>query len=466
MSKKEQAEFEELKELLEQFEQANSNNETINFTEEEFEDIIHYYLRNNEAQNALDASEMALKLFPYSSEFCLTKADAHIELGELDEAEYYLTNNFKIDKSDVDFYIILSEVYVLRNDYEKAIEICQNGIESCRDNLDTLFLHLAEIYDYQGEYKEVIPLLEDSIRLNPANEDALYLYSITMSILDRVSEKIKFLKKIIDDDPFNEDAWYYLGMSYREMGLYERSIECLEYIAAIDDEINVLSDMSQIFLEANQYSKAIECLKELEKKSELALVDYLTFGYSYKELADFHKAKFYFKEALSFDEYNDEVYYELSLLFYEESKFEAAFPLINKALEKNEDIPHYLELKADILLGLEKLEEASALYLHIIQFNHSTPYYLSKYAYITAIRYGLEEAISLIDKGISDYHHPSLHFHKSILYFIFEKEEEGYHEFAVGLEHDFSSHTVVFDKLPEMKNNPRLQMMISLYEED
>lgn len=466
MNQKEQAEFEELKELLHQFEEANLNQETINFNEEEFEDIIHYYLQNNQAQFALDASEMALRLFPYSSEFCLTKADAHLVLGEIDEAEEYLINNFKIDKSDIDYYIILSEVYVLRNDYTRAIEICNEGIEICDDNLDTIYLHLAEIHDYQGEYNDMIPLLEASIDINPTNDDALYLYSITMSILDKIQEKIVFYTKLIDKDPFNEDAWYYLAMSYREVGQYEQAIEALEYIAAMDDEINVLSDMSQIFYEAKDFTKAIECVKELEKRSDLDLADFLTYAYCYKELGDYHRAKIYLKEALAFDEYNDEIYYELSLLFYEEHKYEAALPLVNKALDKNQETTHYLELKADILIALNREEEACNIYVKIIQLNNSTTYYLSKFAYITAIKYGLEDALELLDKGLEDYHHEALHFHKSVLYFLFEKEELGYHEFAVGLERDFEAHTVLFDKIPEMKNNQRIQLMLSVYDED
>ena len=465
MGRKEQAEFEELKELLAQFEQANSNKEIINFTEEEFEEIIHYYLRTNEAQFALDASEMALRIFPYSSEFCLTKADAHIELGELEEAENYLTTNFKIDKSDVDYYIILSEIYVLRSEYAQAIAICQEGIDSCQDGLDLLYLHQAEIYDFQGEYKEMIPLLEASLRMNANSEDALYLYSITMSILDRVHDKIEFYKELIEDDPFNEDAWYYLGMAYREIGLHEKAIESLEYIEAIDEETNVLSDMAQIFYDAKEYNKSIDCLKELEKKSDLELIDFLTFGYCYKELGDIHKAKTYFKEALSFDEMNDEVYYELSLLFYEEHKYEAALPLINKALEKNEELAQYLELKADILLGLERVEEACQLYINIVHQNNATPYYLSKFAYITALRYGLDEAIAILDKGLVDYHHPTIHYYKSILYFIFHKEDDAFQEFGYGLEKDFASHQLVFEKLPELRHHEKLNMMISLYED-
>lgn len=465
MSKKDQLEFETLQELLQQFEAALAQNETIRFDEDEFESIIHYYLQNNQAQMALDASEMALILYPFSSEFCLTKADAHIELGELDHAEDYLINNFKIDKTDIDYYIILSEVYVLRNNYEKAIEICELGLEECRDNLDELYLHLAEIFDHQGEYKEVIPLLEKTLELNPTNEDALYLYSITMSILDKIAEKAEFFQGLIDNDPFNDEAWYYLAVTYRELGMYEKAIECLEYINAIDEDVNVLGDMAQVFYEAGDYEKAIDCLKELEKDDDLESLDYQTYAKAYRELGNLHKAKIFFKEALSIDESNDDIYYELAKTYYQEKKYEAALPLVNKALEKSKELAHYLELKADIFIGLEKIEEACELYNNIILLHSSTSYYISKFAYILALKYSLEEAIEILDKGIESNQHPTLYFHKAVLYFIFDKEEDGYQAFAQGLEQDFSAHTLVFEKLPEMEKNPKIQMLLSVYGE-
>ena len=465
MSKKDQLEFETLQELLQQFEAALAKNETIRFDEDEFESIIHYYLQNNQAQMALDASEMALILYPFSSEFCLTKADAHIELGELDHAEDYLINNFKIDKTDIDYYIILSEIYVLRNNYEKAIEICEQGMEECRDHLDELYLHLAEIFDHQGEYKEVIPLLEKTIELNPANEDALYLYSITMSIMDKIAEKAEFLQGLIDHDPFNDEAWYYLAVTYRELGMYEKAIESLEYINAIDEDVNVLGDMAQVFYEAGDYEKAIDCLKELEKDDDLESLDYQTYAKAYRELGNLHKAKIYFKEALSIDESNDDIYYELAKTYYQEKKYEAALPLVNKALEKSKELAHYLELKADIFIGLEKIDDACELYKNIILLHSSTSYYISKFAYILALKYSLEEAIEILDNGIESNQHPTLYFHKAVLYFIFDKEEDGYQAFAQGLEQDFSAHTLVFEKLPEMEKNPKIQMLLSVYGE-
>lgn len=466
MSHKEQSEFEELESLLGQFEDAVLHDQIINFTEEEFEDIIHFYLQNNCAQKALEASVMALKRFPFSSEFCLAKADAYLELGELNNAEDLLINNFKIDKSDIDYYIILSEVYLLKNDYERAVLVCKEGLENCGDQTDTLLLHLAEIYDYQGEYLEMIPLLEKSLLLNPLNEDAYYLYSITMSILERNTERIAFIQGIIDEDPFNVFAWYALGMSYKDAGLIEKAIESFEYIAAIDETNNdIVSDMAQAYLEAGQPEKAIECLKDIEKKGDLNSVDHYTLGHAHYRLNNNYKAKLHFKEALNYDEIADEAYYNLAIIFFEENKYSAALPLIQKALEKNADIAHYLELKADILYQLGDLEGSLETFNKILTQSTKTPYYIHKLAFLYAEKHGLGDAIGIVEQGIENYDFDVLYFYKAILYFYFGEEVNGLNAFSIGLQKDYDSHSVVFDYLPDLIQSPKIQLLLSQFEE-
>lgn len=466
MSQKEQAEFEELKELLEQFQEALARQEIIHFSEDEFEEIIYYYLKNNQPQNALDASLMALQRFPFSSEFCLTQADAHVELGDLDAAEALLVDNFKIDKSDIDFYMILSEVYLLRNNYEKAILLCKEGLNVCEVDRDILLLHLAEIYDYQGEYREVISVLEDCLELNSENEDALYLYSVTMSILDRVEEKVEYLQSNIDDNPFNINAWYYLGMSYKELELYERAIEAFEYIAALEEDNNdIVSDMAQVYLEADNPQRAIEILKEVERKGILHQIDHYTLGYAYHQTGELYLAKYHFKEALSFEDIADEAYYQLARIYFEEEKYHAALPLVQKALDKSADYVHYLELKADILYELDEMSECLEIYERIIQMTNSLPHYLCKLASITSVHYGLEAAMEILDRGIEEHSHYALYYHKAMLYYIHDHWADLYIEFGKGLMRDYESHDIVFEKFPELEKDPNIQILLSQYSE-
>lgn len=464
MNSKEQAEFEELEELLRLYEEAIAKQEIIQLSEEEFEEIIHHYLHVNEPQSALDASEMALRQFPFSSEFCLTKADAHLELGNFEVAENLLLNNFKIDKTDIDYYIILSEVYLMKNDYDKAVMICEEGLEICESDQDTLLLHLAEINDYQGEYQKMIPLLEKCLRLNKDNEDALYLYSITMNILDRVDDKIDFLIRLIDSDPFHVNAWFYLGNAYKELGLYEKAIDAFEYIAAIEEDNNaIMTDMSQVYLESGQAQKAIDILHELEKNEDMNPVDYLTMGLAYFQIGNHHKAKSYIKDALAYDELADEAYHQLAYIFYIEKKYQASLPLINKALEGNEDMIIYLELKSDILYELGDLDNCLKIYERLIQLTSAQPYYISKLAYITSVLYGLDEAIAILNKGIEDYQLMSLYYYKSILYFVCENEMEGFLAFQMGLENDFDNHSILFEKIPELAQHPKIQLLLAHY---
>lgn len=125
---------------------------------------------------------------------------------------------------------------------------------------------------------------------------------------------------------------------------------------------------------------------------------------------------------------------------------------------------HYLELKADILFEMNEIDDCLALFEKIIQLTNSSPYYLSKLAYITTVKLGLDEAIRILDRGIEEQHCYALHYHKAILYFAFSNEQEAYHQFTIGLDKDFDAHEVVFQKIPELREDPRIQLLLAHYE--
>ena len=102
----EQDEFKELVDLVLKYENALTDGNLPNLSEEEYEKIIEYYLNDNSHEKALEASEVALQKFPYSSDFSISKADAFLNLGQLKNAKETLSNI--IDFNNVNYHLILS----------------------------------------------------------------------------------------------------------------------------------------------------------------------------------------------------------------------------------------------------------------------------------------------------------------------------------------------------------------------
>src|ERR1041384_6911276 len=71
--------FEDLRDLLQQFENLKEGRSHSFLDEDSFEQIIDYYDEHDELPNAIQAAEIAIEQFPYSSTLLLKKANLLIE---------------------------------------------------------------------------------------------------------------------------------------------------------------------------------------------------------------------------------------------------------------------------------------------------------------------------------------------------------------------------------------------------
>ena len=80
----------ELKELLQQFDNLKSGRSHSLIEEDSFEKIIDYYDEKDELVKALEAAEYSLEQYPYSSALLLKKCDLLIATKKYKEAIYFL----------------------------------------------------------------------------------------------------------------------------------------------------------------------------------------------------------------------------------------------------------------------------------------------------------------------------------------------------------------------------------------
>ena len=96
---------EELRELLQQYDNLKTG-KTHSFIEEDaFEKIIDYYDEKDELPKALEASDYAIEQYPYSASLLLKKADLLIASKQYQDALFYLEKAELLDISDINLYI-------------------------------------------------------------------------------------------------------------------------------------------------------------------------------------------------------------------------------------------------------------------------------------------------------------------------------------------------------------------------
>src|ERR1017187_1851604 len=104
-------EQEEIKELLKQY-GALRNGRKHSFLDEEcFEKIIDHYDGKEEFNQALEAAELGIEQYPYSSVLLIRKADLLIATRKYFDALQILERASLLDSTDINLYILKTDAY-------------------------------------------------------------------------------------------------------------------------------------------------------------------------------------------------------------------------------------------------------------------------------------------------------------------------------------------------------------------
>lgn len=93
--------FEDLRDLLQQFENLKEGRSHAFLDEDSFEQIIDYYDEHDELNNALQAVEIAIDQFPFSSALLLKKSALLIETKKYRDALALLEKAAVLDSNDI-----------------------------------------------------------------------------------------------------------------------------------------------------------------------------------------------------------------------------------------------------------------------------------------------------------------------------------------------------------------------------
>ncbi|MDE3143653.1 MAG: hypothetical protein KGL19_05830, partial [Bacteroidota bacterium] len=166
---------EELKELLQQYQNIKLGRSHSFLEEDAFERIVDYFDEKDDINEALLAAETGLEQFPFSSQLMIKKADMllasrkyHQALEVLETAELY-------DSTDVNLFILKTDVYLALDQQSKAVELLEEALKMFEgeERLDLLF-ELADVYDDYEEFDKVFDCLQLILEDDPNNEEALY----------------------------------------------------------------------------------------------------------------------------------------------------------------------------------------------------------------------------------------------------------------------------------------------------
>lgn len=351
--------FEEIRDLLQQFENLKSGQSHSFLDEDSFELIIDYYDEHDELPNAMQAAEIAIEQFPYSSVLLLKKANLLIESKKYQDAMDLLEKAAILDSTDINLYILQTDVYLAMNQHQKAASLLEEQISVFDgDDKTELLLELADVYDDCEEFDKVFECLKMTLEHAPNNEEALHKICFWTEFTGRNEESIRLHTGIINEHPYNQLAWFNLGTAFQGLKLYEKAIDAYQYAIVIDEKFDyAYRNMGDAYIRLRKFGDAIDVLKKHLEIAKPEDVIYEAIGHCYDRQKKYTQARYYYRKASHLSPNNDKLYFKIAAAYMMENNWENAIKSIMSAIKLNKNNAEYLMALGNCYMELDRNKE-------------------------------------------------------------------------------------------------------------
>ena len=178
-------------------------------------------------------------------------------------------------------------------DMDKAIDL--------KPQVAQYHLGKANVLFAQNETKKALESYEEAVKVEPKNEEALLSLGRFLLFVRQFDKSELRISQLIKENPANADAWFYKGMLKKETGDTAAAIESFQQAVAID-----AYNYNSLIQLGNLYS---------EKKDTIGLA--------------------YFHNATLVDEYSDEAWYGLGLLYQRLGRYDSAIAKYQQTINVN-----------------------------------------------------------------------------------------------------------------------------------
>jgi tetratricopeptide (TPR) repeat protein len=360
---------EEMRELLRQYENLKTGRQHSFIEEDAFERIIDFYDDKDELIKAMEAADLGIEQFPFSSVLMIKKADLLLAGRKYWDALEVLERAELFDSNDINLFILKTDAYLALDQQQNAVDLLQAALLQFEgDERIELLFELADVYDDYEEFDKVFDCLKLILEEDPTNEEALYKICFWTDFTGRNEESIRLHSDIINEFPYNELAWFNLGAAYQGLKLYEKAIDSYLYAVTIDEKFDyAYRNMGDAYLRLRKFKDAIEVLEKVLELSRPEDVIYEAIGHCYHKIGNFAQARFNYRKASHLNPDDSKLYYKMALTYINEEQWESAIKQLESAMRVHRTLPEYNLAMGECQMQLEQYKEAIQYFGNVVR---------------------------------------------------------------------------------------------------
>jgi len=308
-------------------------------------------IEEGDLDEGLEMFEKALKKNPENYRLAFYLGQTFYMRSDLKRARKFFQQTLESHPNDYDANLFLGLVHNDTGEIEEAVEHLNKALEISSE-FYLPFFTLGTIFYFEGNLKLAEFFLSMALEREKLPE-ILFFMALVKKDINQPRKAEKLLLKTIETDPGFEDAYYYLGMVYLELGWSRKAKEMFEEVMQLNPSRLELvrpfefDDESLVYVRHNE-----EIMKLLEKCDKFA------------ERREHHRAIAYCRGLLSVETGNPLVMVHLAMYLVDSEQVEEAALLAERIL--SQDVPEGIGLAAysirhSALKAAGQMEEAVGL---------------------------------------------------------------------------------------------------------
>lgn len=457
---------EDILSLVSRFEKMLGREQTVLFSEKEYNLLIEFYEEELDEDMTLSVADYAIHQYSFSTEFYLRKAELLINyqreqdaLVILDHAELFAPNETKV-------YLMRAEALSKLELYNDALQILDAQKKyATEEELSHIYLSEALVYDKAGEQERMFYALKSSLEIFPQNQEALQHLYLNVELSRKHQEVIQLCNIVLDANPYSAIAWYQKGSAHYYLSEYDEAIDAYEFAFTINEKYELAyRDCAEVCMETKQHQRALKCYAEVMNHIIPDADLFMNVGICYKELGFFGVAKTFFGKAIEENDDFDEPFYHLGTCYASEGKYKKAISHYIQAIRLYDGREEYFHSLAEAYYQLGETDKAEKFFREAADIApEGAEYWLSAASFLLEMGKA-EEALELLDQADEFTFHPDLYYSRVACYLKMEKREEAKYYLSEALVEHFDSHNALLNLMPLLHNDREIMAMISAFQ--
>lgn len=304
----------------------------------------------------------------------------YVSEKEYDKAVLYLDKLIDNSPHNLNAYVKKGLIYVDIKDYEKALEVWGHVINVLPDNL-RFRNYLAYTYELMEEYEKALEVYEHMKEIDPYYSDTYLHMGYLQGKMKRYDDAEITLKEAIKLDPDRPEFYLYLGLVY----MNKKELDKVEEVfnKGLDKDsanVELHFNLGVLYEKLDDMERLVEKMQtvlELNPGNTHAM-NYIGYIYAVKGI-HLDEALVYINKALETEPESGYFLDSLAWVYYKMKLYEDAEQTMRKAINSLHDDPLIHEHMGDILLELQKFDEAKDEWVKSLVYDPKNDKLIQKY---------------------------------------------------------------------------------------